>query len=190
MPRVTAIVMPMMRPASMTSRKTMINAPSMRYSLLNNEKTFGRIFMIIVEETVTTGRQRAHLQGDGAARRDHLLDPQGLAFELGGRAVEIGDLDRERLARRRMRLRGLETMVLEGEFHNRRFLRQGAWRQGARREGVLAAKEGERKGQDADAARSCGMWLHFRLQRIAGVIGAKTRIRALRWRGGARNSRG
>src|SRR5450432_2903062 len=99
MPRVTAMTTPTTMPASITSRKTMISAPSMGMAsgdqplgtvstsgrLLNDEKAFGRGFLVVVEETIASRRQRADLHFDAGAARDDLLDAQRFAFEFGGR---------------------------------------------------------------------------------------------------------
>src|SRR5476651_1353408 len=80
MPRVTAMTTPTTMPASITSRKTMISAPSMGMAsgdqpgtasiagrLLNDEKAFGRVFVVVVEETIASRRQRADLHFDAGA---------------------------------------------------------------------------------------------------------------------------
>src|SRR5271156_5378334 len=137
MPLVTARMMPTIMPASMTSRKTMINAPSIgdpRFRSLHDEKTLGRVFVIIVIETIAAWRQGANLQRDLAPAGDDLLDPERLAFEFGGRSVEVGHLDGDRLSCPRRRLGRRKAMILQRDMDGRRLLGEGRGRQQAKRD--------------------------------------------------------
>ena len=56
-PRVIASTMPMIRPASITSRNTMMSAPSMW--LFRDHDAFGGICMELADEFITAGRERS-----------------------------------------------------------------------------------------------------------------------------------
>src|SRR5258708_1379080 len=93
--------MPMIRPASNTSRKTMISAAITTSSrsttnLLNDQRAAGDLLVILVEEFVAARLLGANIDGGVAGSRDHLLDLQGLAFEFHRLGVEIFQLDHDR----------------------------------------------------------------------------------------------
>src|SRR4051812_9840936 len=83
MPRVTAMVMPTMRPASMTSRKTMMSAPSITV-LLRDDGALRGALVILAEEGVAPGLERLQRDFRLAVAGDHLLDAERLALELLG----------------------------------------------------------------------------------------------------------
>src|SRR5271166_2586092 len=135
-PCVTASTMPTMRPASMISRKTMINAPSIA-SLsapfpcvsLHHQKPFRRGFVIVVEEAIATGLQRTQVDGDGPAADDHFFDPEHLALEFRRRSVLVDDLEDDRLAGGGLRLGRREFVVLERDGHFGRLVGVGCGRE-------------------------------------------------------------
>src|SRR5882757_8381143 len=117
--RVTASTMPMIRPASKTSRKTMISAAITTRScllLFDHQCAAGDLLVILVEEFVAAGLLRAHVDGGVAAAGDHLLDLQGLAFEFHRLGVEILQLDHDRGIGGRGDLDRLEFLVLVAQL--------------------------------------------------------------------------
>src|SRR4051812_33228084 len=100
--RVTASTMPTIRPASKTSRKTMISAASMARSyfttrfLLHNQSAARDLFVVFVEEFVAARLLGANVDGGVAGAGYHLLDLQGLALELHRLGVEVLQLDDDR----------------------------------------------------------------------------------------------
>src|SRR5258708_29207092 len=115
--RVTAITMPTMRPASNTSRKTMIRAASTRASFHNERAVIGLIE--VVEEFVFAGLERTDAHDALALRGDHLLGLELLALEFHGGGVAVGDADHDTGIRRRLDLDRLEFPVLYGELDGR-----------------------------------------------------------------------
>src|SRR3954451_23368804 len=97
--RVTASTMPMMRPASNTSRKTMISAASMlyvsRYSSLYHERALGAL-VEIVEKFIATWRQCAHAHRALALRRNDLLDAQRHALKFHRLGAVVLDHNHQR----------------------------------------------------------------------------------------------
>src|SRR5437868_1462805 len=87
--RVTASTMPTIRPASKTSRKTMIRAASTSAFLLHHKRAPGDLFVILVEEFVAAGFLRAHVDGGVAGTGDDFFELQSLAFELHRLGVEV-----------------------------------------------------------------------------------------------------
>src|SRR5882757_5910231 len=119
--RVTAITMPTTRPASNTSRKTMIRAASTATSFHHECAAIGLIE--IVEEFVFAGLERADAHDALAIRGDHLFGLELLALEFHRGGVAIGDADHDAGVRRRLDLGRLELLVLHGDL-NGRVLRQ------------------------------------------------------------------
>src|SRR3954469_2593212 len=98
MPRVAAAVIPTIRPASMTSRKTMMAVPSM--VLLCDEHALGGRLVEFTEEFIPAALQRPQANGRFAVAGNHLFDTQRLALELLGRGIEVFHLERDRLCGR------------------------------------------------------------------------------------------
>src|SRR3981081_1879284 len=71
-PRVEAITMPMIRPASSTSRKTMTSAPSIL--LFRDHDAFGGIRVELAHELVTAGIERPDPHQPFRFAGDDLLD--------------------------------------------------------------------------------------------------------------------
>src|ERR1051325_10863926 len=90
MPRLAAMTMPTISAASSTSRKTMIAVASMRGLLHHDDAAVLRIE--VVKELVAAGVQRADIEADRAAGRDHLLAPHLMAFEFGRGRLLVADL--------------------------------------------------------------------------------------------------
>src|SRR4051794_11904891 len=92
--RVTASTMPMIRPASKTSRKTMTNAASKaRGSLLYDQRAARDLFVVLVEEFVAARLLRTDIDGGVGLAGHHLFDVQRLALEFHRLGVEIFQLD-------------------------------------------------------------------------------------------------
>src|ERR1700694_1483867 len=89
---VTASTMPMINPASKTSRKTMMSAASTGARLLHDQGA-ARLFIEIIVKFVASGFQRPHIDDPLALGGDHLFDPQRFAFKLHGFGVEVLDPD-------------------------------------------------------------------------------------------------
>src|ERR1700737_5445311 len=94
--RVTASTMPMIRPASKTSRKTIMSAAITIASLLNEQRAARDLFVVFVDKFVTAGFLRAHIDRRVAPGGDHLLDLQGLALEFHRLGIQILQLDHDR----------------------------------------------------------------------------------------------
>src|SRR5208283_3701571 len=105
--------MPMIRPASMTSRKTTMSAPSMNDRLFHDQHALGGLRMIVAEEIIFARRKRGDAHRRLGLAGDDFLDPQRLALELLRCSIEILDRQRDRFARRRMELGGVEAMILD-----------------------------------------------------------------------------
>src|ERR1019366_7461082 len=120
-PRVAASTMPTIKPASNTSRNTMIRLANialiLRLALNGADRAGGRIRMIIVEKFVGAGLQRPRHDGDLPARDDDLLHPQVVALEFRRRRIMVLDLDTESLAGRHTHLARPQLMVLKGQRH-------------------------------------------------------------------------
>src|SRR3977135_162964 len=98
--RVTATTMPTTRPASNTSRKTMIRAASTATSFHHERAVIGLIE--VVEEFVFARLERTDAQDSFPVRRDYLLDFERLALEFHRGGVTIGDVDHDAGIRRRL----------------------------------------------------------------------------------------
>src|SRR3954469_7634222 len=109
-PRVAASTMPMISPASMTSRKTMTSAPSME-PLLYDDNALGGFRVELAFELVFSGLQRTELNGGLGLARDHLFDFQHFALELLGSRVVVDHGKRNPLVGRDLELRRLEFMI-------------------------------------------------------------------------------
>src|SRR5689334_21088677 len=79
---VTASTMPTIRPASKTSRKTMMGAASTGKVRLLYGQGAARPFVEVFVELVAPGFERAHIDDAVAVGGHHFLDPQRLAFDL------------------------------------------------------------------------------------------------------------
>src|SRR5215813_11716452 len=121
MPRVAASTMPMIRPASITSRKTMMSAPNML--LFRDHDAFGGVGVEIADEFVAAGGERpdAH-QAFGLAGND-LLDLERGTLEFLRGWVLVGDIDRYALARRHADFLRLELVIADDEVE---LLREGS----------------------------------------------------------------
>src|SRR6516162_11676469 len=113
MPRVAASTMPMIRPASITSRKTMMSAPNML--LFRDHDAFGGVGVELADELVAAGGERpdAH-QAFGLAGND-LLDLERGTLEFLGRRILVGDVNRHALARRHAQFLRLELVIADDE---------------------------------------------------------------------------
>src|SRR5260221_6488415 len=115
--RVTAITMPTIRPASNTSRKTMIRAASTATSFHHERAAIGLVE--VVEEFVFARLERTDAQDTFAVRRDHLLGFERLALEFHRGGVTIGDVDHDAGVGWRLDFGGLELLVLHGDGQRR-----------------------------------------------------------------------
>src|SRR5262249_42098395 len=120
--RVTAMTMPMMSPASKTSRKTMISAASTGVSLLHDQGAPGRVLVEVVKEFVAPRRKRTQVDGPFPVRRNHLFHPQSHAFEFGRGGIEILDAQHDRPVGRGMQLGRLEFVIANGNRKAHRLL--------------------------------------------------------------------
>src|SRR5258707_5425930 len=112
--------MPTSRPASKTSRKTMISAAitTGSYGLLfNHQRAAGDLLVVLVEEFVAAGLLRAHVDGGVTAAGDYLLRLQGLAFELHRLGVEILQLDHDWCVGGRGDLNRVDLLVLVAQLN-------------------------------------------------------------------------
>src|SRR5258707_4441552 len=100
--------MPTIKPASMTSRRTMMKAPIK--NSLRDHLALGAIFMELAEEVVSSGDQRPETHDPFAAAGHDLLDPQRLRFELFRRCVLVVDGKRDPLPGGHMQLGRRELM--------------------------------------------------------------------------------
>src|ERR1700736_5126392 len=87
---VTASTMPIINPASKTSRKTMMSAASTGARLLHGQGA-ARLFVEVVVKFVASGFQCPHIDDTLTVGGDHLFDPQRFAFKLHGFGVEVLD---------------------------------------------------------------------------------------------------
>src|SRR4051794_22404611 len=115
--RVTASTMPIIKPASKTSRKTMISAASTASTALLDDQCAARnLLVVFVEEFVTAGLLGAHVDDGVGAPGHHLFDPQGFALELHRLGIEILQLDDDRRVGGSGDLGGIELLVLVAEL--------------------------------------------------------------------------
>src|ERR1700716_380074 len=87
---VTASTMPIINPASKTSRKTMMSAASTGAGLLYGQGA-ARLFVEVVVKFVAAGFEFPHIDDTLTVGGHHLFDPQRFAFELHGFGVEVLD---------------------------------------------------------------------------------------------------
>src|SRR6516162_1918508 len=123
---VTASTMPTIRPASNTSRKTMMSAASNDGVLLHVQRT-ARLLVEVVVELVAARLQRPHIDHALALRSDDLFHPQRLAFKLHRLGVEILNSEYHRLVGRRAHLARLKRAVRIAQLNFRGLLREH-WR--------------------------------------------------------------
>src|SRR6185312_6421038 len=132
-PCVAASTMPTMRPASSTSRKTMINAPSMsgysEFRLFRDDHALRGVFVILADERVLAGLERADAHDALAVADDDLLDLERVALEFLRRRVIVDDGDGMALAGRDLELGRGELVVLDRQREVVR-LRKGGGEQG------------------------------------------------------------
>src|SRR5215469_16038425 len=139
--------MPMIRPASNTSRKTMINAAStLCLTSLRDESSVG-FLMEVVEEFIPAWRKRSDIDDSLASRRDHLLNPERHAFEFHSGGIKVLDPEGKRLIGWGTDFGRLKMMALNRDSDCRRLLRarSGAREKGRRNERKRAADEFERR---------------------------------------------
>lgn len=89
--------------------------------------------MEVVEEFVSSWRQRADIDDTLGPGGNHLLDPKRDALKFHGRRIEILDPQDERLIGRRMDLAGLKMMTLDGDGNRCSLLRVGVGAEGTHR---------------------------------------------------------
>src|SRR4051794_25682658 len=126
-PRVTARTIPTIRPASKTSRNTMISAASTIIPLFHDQSTAVAL-VEVVEEFISAGLQRADADRGLAVRRDDLFHPHRLAFELHRSRIAILHAKQDRLVGRRAHFARLKLLTLHCEF-DRYVLRRRALRE-------------------------------------------------------------
>src|SRR5215212_5654110 len=119
---VTASTMPTIKPASNTSRNTMMRAASTGVCLLHNQGA-ARLLVEVVVELVASGLQRPHIDHPFAIGGDHLFNPQRLAFKFHGFAVEVLDPKRNGLVGRCAKLARLKLAFGIGQLNLGRLLR-------------------------------------------------------------------
>src|SRR3954447_17839958 len=90
-PREAAMTMPMISPASSTSRKTMTSAPSML--LFRDHDALGRVCVELAHELVTPGVERPDPHQAFRFARDDLFDLECGTVELLRRGVLVADVD-------------------------------------------------------------------------------------------------
>src|SRR5262249_34845088 len=107
-PRVAAMTMPTIRPASRTSRKTMINAPSM--SLFRDQHALGRSLIEFAEERITAGRERTDANHAFRLAGDHFFNLHFAALEFFGGGVVINYCQLDPLVGRHFNLSRRKTV--------------------------------------------------------------------------------
>src|SRR3979411_1013457 len=126
---VTASTMPIINPASNTSRKTMMSAASTGVCLLHDQGA-ARLFVEVVVKLVASGLQSPHIDDTLAVGGAHLFDPQRFAFKFHGFGIEVLDPKRERFVGWRTQLARLELALGIAHLNLGRLLRL---RQGCRK---------------------------------------------------------
>src|SRR5262249_13151868 len=111
-PRVAASTMPMIRPASKTSRKTMTRAPSMIH-LFRDQHALGCGLVEVAKEIVSAGRERTKAHQHLGFARDDFLDLHREAFEFLRGRVLVVDIDRDPLVGRYPQFRRRKAMILD-----------------------------------------------------------------------------
>src|SRR5262245_63234080 len=112
MPRVAASTMPMIRPASITSRKTMTSAPNML--LFRDHDAFGGVRVEVADELVAAGGERSDAHQAFGLGGNDLLDLERGTLEFLGGWVRAGDVDRYAFASRVGGVLGLELVIAGG----------------------------------------------------------------------------
>src|SRR5690348_12023006 len=125
-PRVAAATTVTIKAASSTSRKTSSAIPSIR-ALLHDQDTGGGMVEII-EEPVTSLRERPDEHRNRGVRQHDLLAVEIGALEFRRRRVAIGDQNLELGVRRHLQRRRLELVVLQNQVVFGRGFRTGACR--------------------------------------------------------------
>src|SRR6185437_5333354 len=149
-PRVAAMTMPTIRPASMTSRKTMMSAPSMAF-LFRDHHALGGGFMILADKRVFSGREWPDPHDALRFSRDDLLDLERGAVEFLRRRVVIDDGNDDPLVGRHLDLGGAELVVLD----RGRQRAVGAPRRGRKeRQGDQAQQAEEKQNRAHEIVRS------------------------------------
>src|ERR1700736_6288839 len=142
---VTASTMPIINPASKTSRKTMMSAASIGARLLHDQGA-ARLFVEVVVKFVAPGFQCPHIDDALAVGGDHLFDPQRFALKLHGFGVEVLDPESEGFVGGGAHLARLELAVGIAHLNLRRLLRvRGRYRKQRNR-----ANSGERQFSHRD----------------------------------------
>src|SRR4029077_1093936 len=118
--------MPTIRPASKTSRKTMINAGKTPATAASphHKDALGRARVKIVKEFILAGLLRPDINNGLAIAGQDLLNPEAVALEFHRRRIEVLNTQRDRLACRRFQLCGIELVILHGEYQLGALLRQ------------------------------------------------------------------
>src|SRR5260221_190405 len=112
-PRLAASPTPMIRPASITSRNTMMSAPNM--PLFRDDDALGRVGVEIAEEFVTSGCQRSDAHDPFRLAGNDLLNLQRRALEFLRARVLVGDVGRYPFARGHADFLRLGPVVAGGE---------------------------------------------------------------------------
>src|SRR5262249_45575266 len=114
-PRVAAMTMPTIRPASITSRNTMIAAPSM--PLFRDHHALGGGLIELAEERIAARGQRADTHHTLRFAGNHFLDLHFMTFEFFRRWVIIDDCNLHPFVGWHFDLSRRELMVLDRDGH-------------------------------------------------------------------------
>src|SRR5215470_19396130 len=125
--------MPTIRPASNTSRKTMINAASTDAPISLDDQGTPGLLVEIVHKLVSTWRKRANVDDAFAAGSNHLLDPERHTLEFHWGGIKILHPQDERPIGRRTDFGGLKMMALNRDRNRIRLLRVWAGTEGQHR---------------------------------------------------------
>src|SRR3954447_6880429 len=139
-PRVTASTMPMIRPASITSRNTMMRAPNI--ALFRDHNAFGRIGMKLADKFITAGVKRTEPNDGPGLAGDDLLHLERRAIELLRSGVFVADAQRHALACGNPEFGRLENVIADNEPQ---FLRPC----------TPGAREGRARGQKGPCKDDC-----------------------------------
>src|SRR5262249_47563043 len=112
-PRVAASTMPMIRPASITSRKTMTSAPNML--LFRDHDAFGGVRVEVADELVAAGGERSDAHQAFGLGGNDLLDLERGTLEFLRGWILVGGVDRYALASRHPDLLLLELVIADDE---------------------------------------------------------------------------
>src|SRR4029079_1047171 len=119
-PRVAAITMPTISPASRTSRKTMRSAPSI--ILFRDERAFCRGLVKLAKERITARLERPNPHHALRFAGDELLDVHLFALKFLRRCGIVDHCDLHPFVRRHFDLGRRKTVILDGQYI---FLRMG-----------------------------------------------------------------